>query len=479
MAWIVARLLAVVGCLLVCTTPCAAGQPGAPHVVVLKANRLCVIRYSVQYRDKEPEEYGDDELTNHRVIVVKRGPDGFLPRLTIDAYVRENPFVHWQLHLVKEPMELHYVETVGLWGQPDELNLDLDREVDWGRVAAALGALGVMVALGTLGLRGRFKKKLAQADSTLALTRQRLTESELRTGLFPADGSNPPSIGDYAVVERLGTGGMAVVYRVRNDRGEEFALKLPLPNCLQDEEFKRRFRRELKIGVRLTHRNLVRILDVNGGEEGDAWPYPFLVMELVRGRSLDRLLDPSSPLPTGEALRIAAQILDALVYVHRNGVIHRDIKPSNVMLTGDGRVRVMDFGVAHRQETRGGGGRLTASDEILGTAAYMAPEQIASAPLDSRADLYSLGVVVYEMLAGRMPYGDDTMQIIHQKMTEDLPPITDLCPHVPDEVGAWLSRMIARDREERWADAAQARAELTRLMAGLGLPVTGLVDDRH
>ncbi|MBM3466014.1 MAG: serine/threonine protein kinase [Armatimonadetes bacterium] len=450
------RVLAVALLLVWVCVPCRAGPAGRPHTVALTTDRPAAITYTVQARGGTPQTFSEPGPQNELRIEVQRDRAGWLPALKIRATSPGNPFFHYEKQWEGHSKQVHYEGTSGL--EEDALHLDLDLVLDWGPVAAALLAvLGVVAAL-VLRQRGALTGKLAQAQKTIAATRERLTEAELQTGLFPADGSNPRTIGQYEVVDRLGAGGMAVVYRVRNERGEEFALKLPLPNCLQDEEFKRRFRRELKIGVRLMHPSLVRIMDVNGGEEGEAYPYPFLVMELVRGRTLEEI---DRPVPLHTALRIAGEMLDALAYVHAHGVIHRDVKPSNVMMTEGGRARLMDFGVAHRDDTvLAGGRRLTRTDEILGTPAYMPPEQIAGQQIDARADLYALGILVYEMLAGRLPLPDDPMQAIFMKMTEDLPPLVGF----PAAVAEWLDRMIARDREARFATAEEARAALNTLM---------------
>lgn len=440
-------------------SPATAGVPGAPHQLVVSVDRPAVIRYTVQVPGKPPREVAEPQPVNEKLIVVNRNRDGRLPQITVHAEARGNPFTHYEKEWTGRSRELHYEGTNGL--DADRLQLTLDAVVDWGRIAAFLAGLGAVVGLVMLRQRRSYARRLEAADTTLSNIRERLTQAQLQTGLFPADGSNPRTIGPYDVVSRLGAGAMAVVYRVRNDAGEEFALKLPMPSCLQNEAFKQRFRRELKFGVRLMHPNLVRIMDVNGGEEGEAYPYPFLVMELVKGKTLEEIEPPS----VSSAVAIAAQILDALAYVHENGVIHRDVKPSNIMITASGRARLMDFGVAHRQDTHLG--RLTGTNEVLGTPVYMAPEQIAGQGVDVRADLYALGILLYEVLAGGLPYGDDMMQIITSKMSEELPPLSAVRSDVPPALVGWVARMVAREPQRRYATAAEARAALAEVTAAI------------
>jgi hypothetical protein len=437
---------------------CRAGQPGALHPVEVDTDRPARITWTTRGEGQAEQTFADDGLDNRHVLQIRRDARGRLPALTVRAVAPDTPFTHYEKSWKHpEGRELHYLGTSGQ--EDDVIHLDLERVVDWTRIAAALvgGALVILVGVGMS--RRSLRRNLEVTRSTLAATRARLTEAELRTGLFPADGSLPDRIGPYSVVDRLGSGGMAVVYRVADERGGAYALKLPLPQCLQDDDFKRRFQRELKIGVRLLHPNLVRIIDVNAGLDGDEYRYPFLVMELVEGQSLQQLMR-RRRFQVDAALDVAAQLLDALGYVHGHGVVHRDVKPGNVMIAR-GKVKLMDFGVAHRKDTVAR--PLTATGDIIGTPAYMAPEQVSAGGIDARTDLYAVGVLVYEMLAGGLPFSDDTMQVVYQKVHEDLPSIAAARPDVPDGVACWLERLLARDPEARWPSAAAARAGLEGL----------------
>lgn len=448
--------------MLMMVSPARGEKPGEPHDLHVQTDRASTLRWVVTAAGEAPQTFIDERQDLNHFIVVRRGSDGRLPAIVVEASAPGGLFTKYEARWSSAAKELHYEKTRGL--DEDVASLTLEPSLIWPRIWTVI--LSPVVALGLVFwiFRRRMRRRLRRADETLAATRDQLTEAQLRQGLFPSDGSLPRTIGDYAVRARLGAGGMAVVYRVQNSRGEEYALKLPLPTCLQDDEFKRRFRRELRIGVRMLHPSLVRIVDVNGGEEGEKYPYPFLVMELVRGQTLQDYL--AGGVEMVDALAIASQILDALAYIHRNGVIHRDIKPSNVMLTDQGRTKVMDFGVAHRDDTVA---RLTGTGDVLGTAAYMAPEQIEGGTVDARTDLYALGVMVYEMLAGQLPYGNDSMQILYQKMHEELPPLCDANPRIPALVEQWLDGLLARHPDDRWPSADEALQALAQVMDALGI----------
>ena len=199
--------------------------------------------------------------------------------------------------------------------------------------------------------------------------------------------------GEYTLREPLGKGGMATVY-VAERGGEVVALKRPHLAFLDDAEFRERFLREAEIGCALHHPNIVRIL-----ERGHVETVPYFTMELVPGQTLRACLRERGALPVREACRIASQVAEALDYAHLKGVVHRDLKPSNVMVLPDGSVRVMDYGIARAQRFEG----ITATGAFLGTPDYVAPETAEGNLTDARSDLYSLGVIFYEMLTGRSP----------------------------------------------------------------------------
>lgn len=343
------------------------------------------------------------------------------------------------------------------WGGP--VNLTPHEEPVWARIGGAIVLLaGLLGAAAFIVFR-----RLLQRRVSLDTRERELNEQNVSAGLFPTDGSLPARIPPYRVVDRLGSGGMAVVYRVENEAGEQFALKLPLPHLLSDARYLQRFLREAKIGMRLRHRNLVSLLYVNDDSNPEC-PWPYLVMELVDGKPLDRLLEERHSLPVEEAIPIVLDVLAGLEVVHRGGIVHRDIKPSNIMLMKNGVARLMDFGVAHKAQTQGG--KLTGTEEILGTPRYMAPEQVQTKALDGRCDLYALGIVLYEMLAGEVPYGtDDAFLILGKKLSEPLPPLAGQVTVAP-ALAALVDRMVAIEPDDRPASATEVIAELRACLDG-------------
>lgn len=332
--------------------------------------------------------------------------------------------------------------------------LETQRVLRWDRVAA-LGGMAALIA-GAIALVAMRRARTAAHDLELAFVE--LTEAEARGGLFPIDGSLPERVGPYTVKRKLGAGGMAVVFEVESTNGQQLALKLPMPHLLESAEFRTRFTRELTVCMRLHHPNLIHIIDVNTGEEG-GFPYPFLVMELVAGAPLDEHIATHGPARFDEAVELGCQLLDALHFIHQKGIVHRDVKPSNIMLTGKGRPKLMDFGVAYREETSGA--KLTASEDRLGTPIYMAPEQFEQSRVDGRADIYALGLVLYEMLTGRLPFeGNDPLLVLQAKLCDDPPSLSHLRPDIPEALERCVMTMLARDPSSRFADAAAASAQL-------------------
>ncbi|MBZ5588289.1 MAG: protein kinase [Acidobacteriia bacterium] len=283
----------------------------------------------------------------------------------------------------------------------------------------------------------------------------------------------PASVGRYTVVGELGRGAMGVVYSARDPALDRpVAVKIIVPRAdggaSTSSELEARFLREARVAARISHPGVVTVFDA--GREGD---FLYLVMELIDGESLgERVLRrdfPSAP----DALELAAQVAEALGAAHALGVVHRDIKPGNVMITRQGRVKVADFGVA---KAAGDGTDLTRTGIVVGSPAYMAPEQVRGEVLDGRADLFSLGVVLYELLMHRKPFPADTVTtLIYQILHED--PLAD--PNVSHVLGedaaAFLRRCLAKTVSERIPDAATFASGARTLAAGFAAesPVTG------
>ncbi|MBW2096856.1 MAG: serine/threonine protein kinase, partial [Deltaproteobacteria bacterium] len=203
-------------------------------------------------------------------------------------------------------------------------------------------------------------------------------------------------LGRYIIQEEIGKGGMGIVYRAYDPEiDRKLALKVLRADMAEDEEIVQRFLREAKAAGRLAHPNIVTVYDV--GEDGGM---PFIAMEFLSGISLEEMIK-QGPLPLRDALRFSGQIAHALHYAHREGVVHRDIKPSNIIVGGDGQVKITDFGIARVQDISSS--EQTRTGQILGTPTYMSPEQVQGKKVNGSADLFSLGVILYEMISGERP----------------------------------------------------------------------------
>jgi serine/threonine-protein kinase len=266
--------------------------------------------------------------------------------------------------------------------------------------------------------------------------------------------------GRYEVTHLIARGGMAQVYRALDLRlGRHVALKVLFPELSVDRTFVERFRREAQAAANLSHPNVVAVYDW-GEDEGTY----FIVMELITGTSLATALRDEKTIAATRAASIAAQVASALSYAHRHGVVHRDIKPGNVMLTDDGQVKVTDFGIAQAVSTEEG---LTMAGSVMGTAAYFSPEQAEGAVVDGRSDVYSLGIVLYEMLAGRTPYvGDSPVAVASMHVRNTPPLLRDLNPAVPADIEAVTMRALAKSPDDRYQSAEDFRSDLLRFTEG-------------
>jgi eukaryotic-like serine/threonine-protein kinase len=275
--------------------------------------------------------------------------------------------------------------------------------------------------------------------------------------------------GRYQIGELLGRGGMADVHVGTDARlGRRVAIKLLKPSLANDPAFRTRFRQEAQAAARMAHPTIVRVFDA--GEEtvrdpsGHEIQVPFIVMEHVDGRLLKDIVA-QGPLPADEAGRIVDGILIALEYSHRAGVVHRDIKPGNVMVTSAGQVKVMDFGIA--RAISDSSATIAQTSAILGTAQYFSPEQARGEAVDARTDLYSTGVVLYELLTGRPPFqGETAVATAYQHVSEVPTPPNALNAAVSPALNAVVMRSLAKDRTERYQTAADFRSDLEIALAG-------------
>lgn len=261
----------------------------------------------------------------------------------------------------------------------------------------------------------------------------------------------------YQIIEELGTGGMGRVFRVVDRKlGEEIALKLIRPEIAQNRSAVERFASELKLARHVVHRNVARMFDMN--EEAGV---PFITMEYVRGENLKRLIRKVGRLAPGQAIPIACQICDGLAEAHRLGIVHRDLKPQNVMIDEDGQAKIMDFGLALLVAAgEAGGGSVSRS----GTPAYISPEQIRGTPADRRADLYSLGIVMYEMLTGRTPFTAATVEdLVDKHLNEPPQDPRELNPGISPELAGVVMKCLEKEPDARYPSAGEVQADLDRL----------------
>jgi serine/threonine-protein kinase len=267
--------------------------------------------------------------------------------------------------------------------------------------------------------------------------------------------------GRYAVIESVGVGGMAEVYRARDELlGRDVAVKVLNERLSRDRSFVERFRREAQAAANLSHPNIVSLYDY--GSDDDAY---FIVMEFIDGQGLDVLVK-QGPLLPERAAEIAADVAKALERAHGAGLVHRDIKPSNIMINSHGQTKVTDFGIvralgADAEQT------MTQTGMVIGTAAYLSPEQAQGSPIDERTDIYALGCVLYEMLTGKPPFtGDTPLSIAYKHVRENPAPPSQLNPDVPPELDAIVLKALAKNPANRYSSAHEMREDLERFLAG-------------
>ena len=265
------------------------------------------------------------------------------------------------------------------------------------------------------------------------------------------------TLGKYDIIERLGRGGMAEVYKAYQASLDRFvAIKLLHPFLADDPEFKDRFEREARNVARLRHPNIVQVYDFEYDDDSESY---YMVMELIDGQTLKDYLTGHGEdrLPLKEALRILRGATEALAYAHARSMIHRDVKPANLMLDSDGRVVLTDFGIAKIVT----GIQFTASGGMVGTPAYMAPEQGLGDAGDERSDLYSLGVILFQLITGKLPFESDApLAVILKHLNEEIPSVRAFAPDVPDGIEAIINKAMAKDPEERYQSAEEMLREL-------------------
>jgi serine/threonine-protein kinase len=267
--------------------------------------------------------------------------------------------------------------------------------------------------------------------------------------------------GRYLIGSRVARGGMATVYEATDLRLDRtVAVKVMHPGLGDDDEFAARFVSEARAAARLSHPNVVAVFD-QGNDDGIV----FLAMELVPGHTLRDTIGKEAPLSPARAIALLEPVVSALAAAHRAGLVHRDVKPENVLIADDGRIKVADFGLAKAVSATT---QHTATGVLIGTVSYVAPELVVEGRSDARADVYAVGVILYELLTGKKPHAGETpIQVAYKHVHEDVPPPSRLVPGLPDYVDALVARATARDREQRPADASVLLHHLRRVNQAL------------
>lgn len=269
--------------------------------------------------------------------------------------------------------------------------------------------------------------------------------------------------GRYRVEAKIAAGGMSTVYRghdVRLDR--QVALKVMDSRYADDREFLTRFQREARAIARLKSPGLVALYD-----QGNDAAHPFLVMELVDGGTLRELLRERGPMPPHAVVAVLRPLLSGLGVAHHAGLVHRDVKPENVLISRDGEVKLVDFGLVRATAEAG----ITSTSVILGTAAYLSPEQVLGAETGPRSDVYAAGIMAFELLTGTTPFkGDSAITVANQRLDQDVPAPSSVIDGVPGQFDEFIARATAREADARFSDAAAMGAELDAIAEQLALP---------
>jgi serine/threonine-protein kinase len=289
--------------------------------------------------------------------------------------------------------------------------------------------------------------------------------------------TTPQVLGErYEIGGVLGRGGMAEVHRGRDLRlGREVAVKVLRHDLARDPSFQVRFRREAQASASLNHPAIVAVYDT-GEDRTTTGATPYIVMEYVEGETLRDVIRREGHLPSERAMTLAADICGALDFSHRNGIVHRDVKPGNVMITPQGTVKVMDFGIA--RAVSDSAATMTSTAAVIGTAQYLSPEQARGESVDARSDVYSMGCLLYELVTGAPPFsGDSPVAVAYQHVREDPRLPSSINPEVPAELDAILLKAMSKNPANRYQSAAEMRNDLLRALAGQRVEATPVMGD--
>jgi eukaryotic-like serine/threonine-protein kinase len=283
--------------------------------------------------------------------------------------------------------------------------------------------------------------------------------------------------GRYQVGELLGYGGMAEVHKGRDLRlGRDVAIKMLRTDLARDATFQERFRREAQNSAALNHPAIVAVYDTGEEVSSTGEKLPFIVMEFVNGRTLKEVLAQEGRLQQRRALEIIADICAALEFSHRHGIIHRDIKPGNVMITQNGQVKVMDFGIARALAS--GATTMTQTSAVIGTAQYLSPEQARGEAVDARSDVYAAGCVLFELLVGHPPFvGDSPVSVAYQHVREEPRAPSSINPEVPPDVDAIVLKALSKNPVNRYQSAQEMRADALRAVSGRPVLATPVMSE--
>lgn len=323
--------------------------------------------------------------------------------------------------------------------------------------SSLFGIAGVLIIYGLLSVLRIFKEQKKRLDFWREIKKKNINNSD-QLIMKP--------FGQYIITDKIGSGGMASVYRALPEKSssneDSVAIKVMKIDEIGNIEYIDRFKREIRISTRLNHPNILRILDFGEQEvnldSGGRMGLLYIIMELIEGKTLKEVIPPEG-FSIPEFLKVFSPILEAVNYAHDNDTIHRDLKPDNIMQRKDGMIIIMDFGLARAER----GGTITQSGTTIGTPAYMSPEQASGQRLDSRTDQYSLGVVAYQMLSGKLPFFDEnTINLVFKHITEPPPPLRGIRNDIPEAIERIVLRMLEKEPDKRFPNLKAVLDELKK-----------------